>query len=525
MTPQRLEARLRSSVDTQAWDEVMEIIETHWADLTQWNRPVLIDAVNALPPSILEEHPRLSAARTYVNYLPANGNVRPVRYRYEPAATRHSLLDVLADLTSRSVSARFEGALEDSVALVHEALARLDEVSDSEKAAVRPVLPDIRVQWAITLELAGDLVAANRMYEEAFDESLAVRNVRIATKAAGSIALNYALAGARSMAEQWLDREPRVDLISGGAGEHDEIDTVRTTGGLARALLAANDLRFDEATSALNAAPSGDVDRETWALRLYVESVLARASGQSRQQLMNVSTTLGSQPELHRTTGLNGWLTATATAELQLALGDVAAAHETVTRLGGFGPLTEVDPARVLRAWVALRRGDPRKAFVIAGPGLSQSLTSPRFQAELLVVLAAASLAVGQKDTALIHFNAAVEILVPEKLAIVLLRLTEQERATLLDGRSSDIDARVLAELDVVATLITAPLAVNLTRRERVVLRHLVRGLGPAQIATLEHVSRNTVKGQVRSIYRKLGVNSREGALKAAISAPHLLAE
>jgi len=520
MTPPEREALVRAAIDTQSWDEVVAIIETHWADLTQWNRPALIDAVNALPPSVLLENPRLSAARTYVNYLPANGTVRPVRYRYEPAAPRQSLLDTLADLTSRSVSARFEGALPESVALVQEALARLGEVPESEIAAVRPVLPDIRVQWAITLELSGELVAANRMYEQTFDEALAVENERIATKSAGSIALNYALAGALSTAEQWLLREPQPASEDGGL--HEELDTVRTTGGLARALLAANDLRFEDAAAALDKAPSGDVDRETWALRLYVESVLARSLGQSRQQLMKVSTTLGSQPELHRTTGLNGWLSATVIAELQLALGDVAAAHETTAQLKAYGPLTEVDPARVLRSWIALRRGDPRKALVIAAPGLSQPLTSPRVQAELLVVLAAASLAVDQLDNAIVHFDAAVEILVSEKLPIVLLRLTAEERAVLLQGHSAAFDERVMTELSGRETVTTAPHTVSLTKREKVVLGHIVQGLGPTDIAAIEHLSRNTVKGQVRTLYRKLGVSDREGALRAAIAAPHL---
>jgi len=523
-TPSPLETALRDAMMKSEWTEVISMIETNWTLLTRTNQSLLVDAVNALPSSVLAANPRLSAARTYVNYLPVNGDVRPIRFVHAPAAAPGALLDVLADLTSRSVSARFDGNLSEAVRFVREALATLEDASDEAVAAIRPVLPDIRVQWAITFELAGELVDANRLYERTFDEALAVENRRIAIKSAGSIALNYALAGNRLAAEQWLNREPPAVATDTDATEHSPLDTVRTTGGLARALLAANDLRLSEAAEFLRLAPPSDVDRETWALRLYVESGLARASGMARQQLMAVRSTLATQPERHRTTGLNGWLATTAIAELQLSLGDVAAAHETIKQLGAYDPLTAVDPARVLRAWVALRRGDARGSILIAAPGLSQPLSSSRVTAELLVALAAASLAVDQLEDARRHFSSAMEIVATEKLDIVLLRLSAAERAILLADLSTDLETRLLAEFDAHESVVTAPLSVVLTKREKVVLRYIVQGLTPTEIAEAEHVSRNTVKAQVRSLYRKLGVNDSAAALRAAVSTPHLLA-
>src|SRR3954452_8206798 len=54
-----------------------------------------------------------------------------------------------------------------------------------------------------------------------------------------------------------------------------------------------------------------------------------------------------------------------------------------------------------------------------------------------------------------------------------------------------------------------------LTRRERVILAHLALPLTLGEIAGSLFVTRNTVKSQVRSIYLKLGVADREGALRA----------
>lgn len=53
----------------------------------------------------------------------------------------------------------------------------------------------------------------------------------------------------------------------------------------------------------------------------------------------------------------------------------------------------------------------------------------------------------------------------------------------------------------------------KLTRRETVVLQELHRGLTLEEIAARLYVSKNTVKTQVRSLYRKLGVSSRSDAV------------
>ncbi|QJW35115.1 helix-turn-helix domain-containing protein [Cellulosimicrobium protaetiae] len=66
--------------------------------------------------------------------------------------------------------------------------------------------------------------------------------------------------------------------------------------------------------------------------------------------------------------------------------------------------------------------------------------------------------------------------------------------------------------------LIAAPIA-PLTRRERVVLSNLSEDVTLEQIATKLFVTRNTVKSQVRSLYRKLGVSTRAEAVAWARAA------
>lgn len=63
-----------------------------------------------------------------------------------------------------------------------------------------------------------------------------------------------------------------------------------------------------------------------------------------------------------------------------------------------------------------------------------------------------------------------------------------------------------------------ATLSAPLTRREQVVLSNLSEDVTLEQIATKLFVTRNTVKSQVRSLYRKLGVSTRAEAVAWARS-------
>ena len=55
-----------------------------------------------------------------------------------------------------------------------------------------------------------------------------------------------------------------------------------------------------------------------------------------------------------------------------------------------------------------------------------------------------------------------------------------------------------------------------LSPREQLILRSLDENLTLAQIAAELYVSRNTVKTQVQSVYRKLGVSRRADAVAVA---------
>lgn len=83
---------------------------------------------------------------------------------------------------------------------------------------------------------------------------------------------------------------------------------------------------------------------------------------------------------------------------------------------------------------------------------------------------------------------------------------------------SEAVETAATAETSVaveVETVSTAPVAKpkpNLTEREKEVLRLVCDGLTNAEIATCLHVSRETVKSELKRIFRKIGVGNRTQA-------------
>ncbi|MBV0893940.1 helix-turn-helix transcriptional regulator [Microbacterium sp. NC79] len=94
----------------------------------------------------------------------------------------------------------------------------------------------------------------------------------------------------------------------------------------------------------------------------------------------------------------------------------------------------------------------------------------------------------------------------------VLTLIPKPEAAILFAGESDVLDA--------IRHSRTFPLAAAslgvLSARELVVLRQLIDDATIEQIAKDLSVSRNTVKSQLRAVYRKLGVNNRAEAVSEA---------
>ncbi len=74
------------------------------------------------------------------------------------------------------------------------------------------------------------------------------------------------------------------------------------------------------------------------------------------------------------------------------------------------------------------------------------------------------------------------------------------------------VDGTAAKAVETVSTELAEKPKPNLTEREKEVLRLVCDGLTNAEIATCLHVSRETVKSELKRIFRKIGVGNRTQA-------------
>lgn len=175
-------------------------------------------------------------------------------------------------------------------------------------------------------------------------------------------------------------------------------------------------------------------------------------------------------------------------------------------------------------AWwarVALDTGEPAHAIELTARCLDMGdAHAPRTATIALLVAAAAHAALGDTSTADDLFGQALGVAATTGSVRPFGTLARHELALLLDrtpdGGHGEAVRSLIAAIESRYPTQGAPSPENLSARERVVLARLTAGDTHQRIAFDLSVSPNTVKTQVRSIYRKLGVTTRDGAVQRA---------
>ncbi|MGU3585009.1 LuxR C-terminal-related transcriptional regulator [Rhodococcus sp. C26F] len=319
--------------------------------------------------------------------------------------------------------------------------------------------------------------------------------------AAAVLGLMHALRGEGPEARAALstDRSPRRH-------HRDNARLAHTAEQIAAALLAIDRLESDVALDILVDIEASTAPNELWALALYAQGSLALLTHTPMDGLRRIKAEIRKHPELHA--GYNAVLVNAIRADLELALGDFDRARNLVA------DSTHLFTAPV-HARMRLLTGDPAGSEALVHHYRTDPNCTPRQAMELAVLGAAAACALGRDTDARPHLDRAIT-------------LSQQTGLLRPFTMVSPLMARHLGSLGVTLPTAAEPTAldtatypkskpvVRLTPRERAVLDGLIAGRSARTIAKVEFVSVNTVKTQLRSLYRKLGVNSGKDAVIAA---------
>ncbi len=149
---------------------------------------------------------------------------------------------------------------------------------------------------------------------------------------------------------------------------------------------------------------------------------------------------------------------------------------------------------------------------------MSDETDQDRFHKELLLAAAYAS----KPNLAMIHVKKAVELAVPNGYFRAFLNMPPQVKdfvlqlATQTPTNYLENLARAIRNQTSLQAFNSAAMEKPLTKQELVILRRLDSGLPISQIAMALSISKNTIKTHLKSVYRKLGAESRKDAVNKA---------
>ncbi|PFG40439.1 ATP/maltotriose-dependent transcriptional regulator MalT [Georgenia soli] len=467
-------AALVHAIHAGAWTTAEQVMEDEWHHLVTQEPAVLMAAARLIPPDIVAERPRFQVARDEVDGALTTG--RPGRDLIWPTGDIRGLTAEIGPTALRNGMGATTFAL---------------------------------LQWGVAAVLAGDessaLYAFGRARTVAQEAGEGPAAVALATL---GLAGTHAIYGDVTIAASWLrdeslrTPEERPPELAGYVAYWER---------LIRALVALD--RLDPDAGHLVAAMLERTRRdEIWGLEVMVHAVSAAVSGEPGDIARWAANVRAARHYLPQGRMAEMVLRATE-VEVLLVGGLFDDARHVARNL----PVNAVSMSTHAR--LALAGGEYRQAATRAREALEHPALSQRSVMECQLVLAAAHHALGERAAARAAFAEAVRTAYASGQRRPLLVLRHSVFTALAAG-----DQRVLGlwpEVYRPSERETAEeprggLTELLTPRELEVLQALHQHTGAVPIAEVLGLSVNTVKSHLRSVYHKLGVTNRSGALRRA---------
>ncbi|WP_305092867.1 LuxR C-terminal-related transcriptional regulator [Prescottella sp. R16] len=502
-------AAIEHAVEAQDWDLTVEILESNWVGLVSRRFHLVRDALAALPADVAVDDVPIRAGRELFLRLGADATHFPDPPELDvDSVVSHdpqSATDTLAIGSVQSLILRVAGRFTQAAEMSIRLSALGDRLAAAPSPQVAAFLPLLRLQWGITHQVHGDVGRSSVEFRRAYAGNRPADTNFVARHAAGNLALNYALTGELGHAEAWLDKEHR----------HDDASTWSTpmarTGGLvASALVSIGRMELGDAEKTLTELGDLPDDDELWAFAVYAHCRLALVGGHPESGLDRLRRAIAVYERWHTPGSVAVPLLASVQADLHLALGHGNESWKTLEDTHCRDPWTTISRARL-----ELASGRSTDALVDCTRPVVADCPFPRVRMESTLIQAAAQLDLGDESRARTTLRRAVAMfeqtggvrpfaVLPAEWAARLSELDVDLPAT---WRSADPDPAVYPD---------RVQLVGLSERESAVLAALASTPSVAAIATQLFVSQNTVKTQLRSLYRKLDVHSRSDALHTA---------
>lgn len=501
---------------------LVELVAECWYYVLVAKPELLVTLFERIPPAVLAGNPVAQSALAMfldVKAVPEQQDTLPDDDAALARLAEHEDVESrMLDQLTVMLGARMAGQLDVAARLGRKlpVIAQTARRLDLER--VRTSVPSILLHSAISLQVVGEDEAAAELF--ARTEDIGEDDpVRMATRNAQSaLAHIHAVRGDLPRAREWLALAREHPPYPGWIGRR-----LATSLELAEAWMG-----LEQLDSAYVAPLVGDLaakaeEDELWGAVVQVESHFELLWGDSNAMLDRLAALERRRlPPAVDEQASGGRLSAGAMAlrcaafDHRLALGHVGAARELLSDVEQGTPAGHPERAGVSirRARLALLIGQPAEVLATADPVGELSV---RDRTELALLRAAAALDLDNEAVARSWLHRAAVHLRQTGMRLPLLTLPRGRIEALVALSPREEDALLTPQLTGGPTVYPESVReVHLSERELEILRASARRIGNEQIAERQGVTVNTLKTQIRSLYRKLGVQSRVDALMVA---------
>jgi len=490
------------------WTLLAEVLRRHATAALHRHPSTVQSVLRTVPVGIISRHPLLVTIYALtldaddvlaMEHLRAIVNTGEGSLRHPPPDGRPELQ--MWTLACRMILERLAGNYPNAAKEADALAACLTEVS-AEHPELSDTIAMLRMQTGITFTFVGRFTDALRVFCSERNAEQQWRRV----KASCLMALCHAIRGDMGECARLLDQ------VGDGfpPSERKNIHAVIAYY-LARSLLSLETFDVDGAASQLRELNAMRKAIEYRPVVMRTELMITLARGESLSDLDRVSISAHSRRAMRASSALAP-LIAVGRADLLVAAGYPERALEELSSYSVSTPQFILGEARA-----RLAQNNPAEASTLVEELVWDEALLSRYRAEALLLRAVSLKCIGYEDGAVNSLKRALAILDDNGLRRPLMMVPRRELRELLLSLRFWNGQPAERLLDGVPDVFPSPSGVvPLTPRECVVLDTLNRMGTVESTAERLFVSANTVKSQLRSIYRKLGVSSRDEALAIA---------
>ena len=499
--------------EVRDWGSMVGVAQRHYTTLIYYHGAGLLTILSAIPGVQLRRHPLLLVLLGLLSYGSPSTPAERLRSLANMGMTLLNLrlggvdrVDQVWLLTALLGSQRIGGKYAQAAATGERLSELVGSLSADELDHVSGILPSLYNHLGTGYLYVERADAALPMFAAA--KSLSVGQPRTIGLHADSLAaLVFAMSG------DMLEARRRIEELDTGNAFEGWRGTYFAAGfHLAKSIDHLERFDADGALEQVGMLAEHAPTIEHWPLLLRSEGLAMLTRGSAFDGATELASRIATRGRRNPTSFPMRALLALTQADLLLAAGQPVRAGKILAPYDTGGASVQLGLARV-----ALATSRPEDALARVEELVWTEAPVHRARAEALLTKAVATAALGQGAAAMRPLDLALEIMEARGLRRPLMMLPRDPLADLLSAYGDWRGAPAVRLLDGVPDVFSRFDAVGrLTAREILVIKELAETPQIALVAERLFVSPNTVKTQLRSIYRKLGVSSREDAVLVA---------